>query len=220
MRAWSLLRGHATAGRTGARPPGRLRRLRAAAVVVVTAGTLLALAAPASAHIENPGSFTFSESGAVLRVGLLQVPLPAGSMAGQIDADGNITIPDSALAITDQPLSQNLNAGIGTVSVSGTATVQTSGLTGTLDPGSGAASLDTSLFASATFTATATLIDGSQAAYSGTCTIGGSAPADQLPVTLTTDPPGVPYSEQTAYLSWCRSQARSPSCRPMGVRSR
>ncbi|SRR5712691_4101208 len=124
MRAWSRLRGHTTAGRTGGRPPRRLRRLRASAVAVVTAGALLALAAPAAAHVENPGSFTFNESGAVLRVGLFQIPLPAGSMAGQIDADGNITIPDSTLAITDQPFSQNLNAVFGAVSVSGTVTVE------------------------------------------------------------------------------------------------
>lgn len=181
---------------------------------MVTGGALLALAAPVAAHIQNPGSFTFSESSAVLRVGLFQFPLPPGSMAGQIDADGNITIPDSTLAITDQPFSQDLNAGIGTVSVSGTATVETSGLTGTLDPGSGAASLGTSLFASATFTATATLADGSQAVYSGTCTIGGSSPADQLPVTLTTDPPGVPYSEQTGAVTLAADLGNPVVCDP------
>ncbi len=214
MRAWSRLRGHTTAGRTGGRPPRRLRRLRASAVAVVTAGALLALAAPAAAHVENPGSFTFNESGAVLRVGLFQIPLPAGSMAGQIDADGNITIPDSALAITDQPFSQNLNAVFGAVSVSGTVTVETSGLAGTLDPGSGAASLGTSLFASATFTATATFFDGSHAVYSGTCSIGGSAPADQFPLTLTTDPPGVPYSEQTGAVTLAADLGNPVVCDP------
>jgi len=57
-------------------------------VAVVTAGALLALAAPAAAHVENPGSFTFNESGAVLRVGLFQIPLPAGSTAGQSTRTG------------------------------------------------------------------------------------------------------------------------------------
>jgi uncharacterized repeat protein (TIGR01451 family) len=178
-------------------------------VAALTATTLLALAAPAAAHIENPGAFTFSESNAVLNIGLVPVPLPAGSMAGQIDADGNITIGASALNLTDQPFSQDVTIGSDTVSLSGTVTVTSGSLAGTLDPGSGTMKLDTSLFATATFTATSGSTE-----YSGTCSIGGSAPADQLPVTLTTDPPGVPYSEQTGAVTLAANLGQPVVCDP------
>jgi len=69
-----------------------------------------------------------------------------------------------------------------------------------LDPGSGAMSLTGSPFASVTFTAT-----GIGVTYSGTCSIGGSAPADQLPVTVTSDPPGTPYSQQTGTVTLAAS---------------
>jgi uncharacterized repeat protein (TIGR01451 family) len=170
---------------------------------------MLALAAPASAHIQNPGSFTFSESNAVLGMGLLQVPLPSGAMAGQIDTDGNVTISDSMLGVTDQPFSQDVTVSGVDASVSGTVTIAVGPLTGTLDPGTGAASLTTSLFASATFTATAGTVT-----YSGTCSVGGSGAADRIPVTLTTDPPGVPYSEQTGAVTLAADLGQPVVCDP------
>jgi uncharacterized repeat protein (TIGR01451 family) len=191
---------------------GRRRFVRVSTVAVVAVGLLIALAVPASAHIENPGSFTFSESNASLSLGLVPVPLPAGSMAGQIDSGGNITIPDSALQMTDEPFSSVTDVTVGTVSISGTATVATGSLTGTLDPGSGAATLNTSLFASATFTATLTTILGTSQIYSGTCTIGESA--NRLPVTLTTDPPGTPYSEQTGSVTLSSNLGNPLACTP------
>jgi uncharacterized repeat protein (TIGR01451 family) len=210
MRASGRLRKHASTGGTEVRSPRYRQSWRVSAVAVITAGALIALAAPAAAHIQNPGSFTFSESNAALSLGLLPVPLPSGSMAGQIDADGNITIPDSTLGLTDQPFSDDLTVGTSDVSLSGTATIATGSMTGTLDPGSGAMSLDTSLFASVTFTGT---VDGSQV-YSGTCSIRGSAPADQLPVKLTTDPPGVPYSEQTGAVTLAANLGDPIVCDP------
>jgi hypothetical protein len=142
------------------------------------------------ARIADPGSFTFRASNAVLRLELVQVPLPPGSATGEIDADGNITIAVSIQA-TDVPFA--VHQSVGAFDVTGTVTAAGRFVSGRLDPGSGAMSLAGSLFASVTFTAT--MIGG--VTYSGTCSIGGSAPADQLPVTVRTDPPGTPYSQQT-----------------------
>ncbi len=157
---------------------GILRRLRlrsrcwrASALALFTTGTLVALAVPAFAHIANPGSFTFKVTTANVTLGLLQPPLPAGSMTGQIDSDGNISIPQSSLQVTDEPFSFNDTLSGVSFAVSGTATVESGSITGTLDPGSGAASLSTSIFASVTFTATA---DG--LGYSGTCSVGAARP--------------------------------------------
>ena len=179
-------------------------------MAVLATATLAALAVPAAANIGNPGSFTFSESNAVLNVGLVPVQLPASSMAGQIDTGGNITIPSSGLQGTALPFSYSQTIAGQSASVSGTATFATGSLTGTLDPGSGAMTLGTSLFASATITGT---LDGSQI-YSGTCSIGGSAPANQLPVTLTTGPPGVPYSEQTGAVTLAANLGNPAVCNP------
>jgi hypothetical protein len=179
-------------------------------VAALAAGTLVALAAPAAALIQNPGSFTFSESNAALNIGLVPVQLPAGSMTGQIDANGNITIPNSSIQGTNLPFSQNQTINGQYVSVSGTATFATGSLTGTLDSGSRVMNLKTSLFASVTFTAA---LDGVPI-YSGTCSIGGSAPADQLPVTLTTGPPGVPYSEQTGTVTLAANLGNPVACNP------
>src|SRR5215470_13119970 len=160
---------------------------RITAVALLAATALFAFAEPASAHIANPGSFTLTVNSADVSLGLLQLPLPTGSMSGQIDSDGNVSIPQSSLQVTDAPFSINSNG----IALSGTGTVGSGSLAGTLDPGSGAASLTTTLFASVTFTVTALGMD-----YSGTCSVGGSDPADQIPVSLTTGSPGgVPYSE-------------------------
>ena len=144
------------------------------------------------ARIADPGSFTFQASNAVLGLELVRVPLPPGSATGEVDADGNITIAVSSIQATDVPFAVHQNVAGFDVSVSGTSTVAARFVSGRLDPGSGAMSLAGSLFASVTFTAT-----GMGVTYSGTCAIGGSAPADQIPVTVTTDPPGTPYSQQT-----------------------
>lgn len=190
----------------------RVRKTLAAPTLTVAclavAGVLLAPAA-ASASVGNPGSFTFSVTGGSLRVGLLPFPFPASSMNGQIDSSGAITIPQSSLQLTDQPFSFSQDEPLlGTVSVTGTATVDTTSLSGTLDPATGAASLTTSLFASASFTISVN--DSPQ--YTGTCTIGGSAPADHVSVTMTTDPPGVPYDDQTGTVSLAGDVSNPVNC--------
>jgi uncharacterized repeat protein (TIGR01451 family) len=202
MMAWVRLGSYGTADSRQT-----VRRWRVPVVAALAAATLLGPPTPASAHIQNPGAFAFSESNAVLNIGLLPVALPAGSMAGQIDGDGNVTIGGSALNLTDQPFSQDVTIGTETASLSGTVTVTSGSLAGTLDPGSGTMRLDTSLFATATFTATAGLTE-----YAGTCTIGGSAPADQLPVTLTTDPPGSRYSEVAGTVTLAANLGEPVTC--------
>jgi hypothetical protein len=179
-------------------------------VAALAGGLLVALAVPAAALIENPGSFTFNESGAVLNIGFVPIQLPAGSMTGQIDANGNITIPDSSLQGTDLPFSQSQIINGLSVSVSGTATFAMGSLTGTLDPGSGAMSLRTSLFASVTLTAALAGVP----IYAGTCSAGGSAPAAQLPMTLTTGPPGVPYSQQAGTVTLTANLGNPVVCNP------
>jgi uncharacterized repeat protein (TIGR01451 family) len=182
-----------------------------AAACLAAAGVLLAPAA-ASANVGNPGSFTFSVTGGSLRAGLLAFPFPSSSMNGQIDASGAISIPQSSLQFTDQPFSFSQVDPIGdTVSVTGTSSLDTTPVSGTLDPVSGAASLTTSVFASASFTAS---INGVPL-YTGTCAIGGSAPADHVSVTMTTDPPlGVPYNDQTGAVSLAGSISIPVSCDP------
>jgi uncharacterized repeat protein (TIGR01451 family) len=193
-----------------------MRRSRAALPVRVltvaclaTAGVLV-VPVTASAAVGNPGDFTFSVTGGSLTTGLLSFPLPADPMAGQIDSSGAISIPQSSLVLTDQPFSFSQTEGLSSVSVSGTVTVDTTSLSGMLDPATGAASLTTSLFASASFTIS---VDNLQQ-YAGTCTIGGSAPADHLPVTITTDPPGASYNDQTGAVTLAASLGNPVSCNP------
>jgi uncharacterized repeat protein (TIGR01451 family) len=171
------------------------------------AAALFAFAEPASAHIANPGSFTLTVNSADVSMGLLQLPLPTGAMSGQIDSDGNVSIPQSSLQVTDEPFSINSDG----IALSGTGTVGSGSLAGTLDPGSGAASLTTTLFASVTFTATALGMN-----YSGTCSVGGSDPADQIPVSLTTGSPGgVPYSELDGTVTLAGSFSSPVICDPI-----
>jgi hypothetical protein len=84
-------------------------------------------------------------------------------------------------------------------------------VSGTLDPVTGAASLTTSVFASVSFSASVLGLP----LYTGTCTIGGSAPADHVAVTMTTDPPlGVPYNDQTGAVSLAGDTGVPVSCDP------
>ena len=161
------------------------------------------------ARIADPGSFTFRASNPVLQLELVQVPLPPISTTAEIDADGNITVAVSMQA-TDFPFAFNQNVHGFDVSLSGTVTAAGRFVSGRLDPGSGAMSLIGSLFASVTFTATINPGVG----YSGTCSIGGSAPADQLHVTVTTDPPGTPYSQQTGTVTLAANLGNPVVCDP------
>ncbi len=202
MKSWAT-----TLQRAAARARRRLPATGAAALMTI--GALIALALPASAHVANPGSFTFNVTSANVGFGLLQLPLPGGPVTGQAGADGNISLPQGTLEVTDEPFTFSQTVSGVPVAVSGTATLESGSFTGTLDPGSGAASLSTSVFASVTLTATA---DGLP--YSGTCSVGGSAAADQIPVTLTTNPPGVPYSEQDGTVTMAGGISDAVACDP------
>jgi len=182
---------------------------RAMTVTVLAAAGVLAVPVIASAAVGNPGAFTFSVIGGSLRIGFLPVPLPTGSMSGQIDSSGAISIPQSSLELTNSPFSFSQTEAIGSVSGSGTVTLDTTSLSGTLDPVTGAASLTTSVFASATFTVS---VDGVQQ-YAGTCSIGGSDPANHLQATMTTDL-GVPYNDQTGQVTLGADLGNPVSCDP------
>lgn len=180
-------------------------RARTLIVVCLSAVGLLLGSAAALANVGNPGNLTFSVTGGSLSAGLLSIPLPAGTMSGTIDASGAISIPQSSVQLSNLPFSYDANG----ITASGTASADTTALSGTLDPVTGNASLSTSLFASVTFTASGFGFD-----YSGTCSIGGSAPADHVPVTLTTSAPGVPYSTQTGAVTLAGSTGTPINCAP------
>jgi len=183
---------------------------RALTITSLAAVGVLAVPLTASAAVGNPGTITFSVTGGSLRLGLLPLGLPAGSMSGQIDSTGAISIPQSSLELTNQPFTSSQATIVGTLDVSGTVTVDTTSLSGTLNPVTGAASLTTSIFASATFTIS---LNGTTE-YAGTCSIGGSDPANHLPATMTTDPPGVPYNDQTGAVTLAADLGNPVSCDP------
>jgi uncharacterized repeat protein (TIGR01451 family) len=183
-----------------------------AILAIIASGALAvtALATPAFAHVTNAGPFTLNVTSGTVQLGSLQLPLPSGSGTGQVDTDGNITIPQSPLQVTDEPFSDEVLG----FSLTGTATFQSGPITGTLDPGTGAASLNTSVFASVTFAAT---LLGAPVG-SGTCSIGGSAPADYVPVALTTgSPAGVPYSQQTGTVTVAGDLGQQIVCQPANL---
>jgi uncharacterized repeat protein (TIGR01451 family) len=184
---------------------------RALTIASLAAAGVVAVPVTAFAAVGNPGSFTFSVTGGSLKLGLLPLQLPTGSMSGQIDSTGAISIPQSSLELTNQPFTFSQNEPlVGTVSASGTVTVDTTSLSGTLNPVTGAASLTTSLFASASVTIS---VNGATQ-YTGTCSIGGSDPANHLPATMTTDPPGVPYNDQTGAVTLAANLGNPVSCDP------
>jgi uncharacterized repeat protein (TIGR01451 family) len=183
----------------------RTRLARAATVACLAIGGVLGVTVTAAANVGNPGSFTFTVTGGSLQVGQVAVGLPAGSMAGTIDASGAFSLPQSSLVVTDQPFSDNVLG----ESVDGTVSADTTSLSGTLDPATGTATLNSSLFMTASFSVSGILVN-----YSGTCTVGGIAPADHLPVTLTTGSPGVPYSDQTGAVTLVANLGNAVSCDP------
>jgi len=189
----------------------RFRKTLAARTLAITglttAGLLLAPGV-ASAGVGNPGSFSFTVTGGSFSVGPLSLPVPLGSMTGQIDSTGAVSIPQSSVQLTDFPINESVATPAGTLNVIGTANVSTTGLSGTLDPGTGQASLSSSLYGTISFTATITNVLN----YTGTCSIGD--PANFLPVTMTTDSPGVPYSDQTGAVTLAGNLGTPVNCNP------
>jgi hypothetical protein len=147
--------------------------------------------------VRNPGAFTMHLTGGTFAVPLRSFTLPSGGqLSGEIDLGGKITVPASGFQMSDVPFEwQENSSGFLDVHVIGTTSFASSGITGFLDPAAGTASLSGDAHASVTFTATASILGATTQLYSGTCTFGSEA--SPLSLTLTTDPPGVPYSQST-----------------------
>ncbi len=154
--------------------------------------------------VANPGPFTVHVTSGTLAMpflGSLQLPTTGWQFAGQIDTGGKITVPGSGFQLPNIPFDQtsDSNGFIG-LHVFGNMSFTSTGIGGFLDPGGlvgapGSASLTGGAFASITFTATATIAGQFTQLYSGTCNFGSAA--SPIPLTLTTDPPGVAYSQST-----------------------
>lgn len=147
--------------------------------------------------VGNPGPFTMHLAGGTFSIPLRSFSIPSGGqLAGQIDFGGKVTVPDSGFQIAGIPFdwSEDSN-GFFDVHVSGVASLASAGITGFLNPATGTASLDDGAYASVTFTATATILGSTTQLYSGTCNFGSAS--NPVSFTLTTDPPGVPYSQST-----------------------
>jgi hypothetical protein len=147
----------------------------------------------------TPGSFTVHVTEGALQIGIFgEEPLPASGwqFSGEIDADGHVTIPGTSFELSDIPfeVTQDFPGFVG-VHVTGKASFASTGITGSLDPASGAVSLSGGLYATVTLTATAQILGQTTQIYAGTCSFGSAS--SPIAWALTTDPPGVPYSQNT-----------------------
>jgi hypothetical protein len=143
----------------------------------------------------NPGPFVVDVTGGMFRVGIFpELPLPSGwHFSGEIDAGGQVAVPGTSVQFPDIPfdVTQDI-AGVASLHVTGATSLASTGISGSLDPASGAANLRGGVYATVTLTATAPILG---QIYSGTCSLGSQT--NPISWTLTTDPPGVPYSEST-----------------------
>ena len=149
--------------------------------------------------IANPGAFTVDVTGGSLTIpffGSQALPTSGWRFGGQIDTGGHVTIPASGLQFPDISFAGTQDAGgFTSVHVTGRLSFTSTGLSGSLDPASGAATLGGGAYATVQLTATALVLGQTVELYSGACAFGSAASPLQL--TLTTDPPGVPYSQAT-----------------------
>ena len=147
--------------------------------------------------VSNPGPFTLNLTGGAFSLPVRSFPIPSGGqLTGQIDFGGRITIPESGFRVSDIPFEWTENSnGFFDVHVTGTASLASSGIAGFLNPAAGTASLTGGAYASVTFIATATVLGATTQLYSGTCNFGSAT--SPVSLTLTTDPPGSPYSQAT-----------------------
>lgn len=149
--------------------------------------------------VANPGAFTLRVTSATLALGFLgerSLPTTGWQAAGMVDFRGRVAVPSPAFPTTTIPFDNTQNlGGFSNVRVSGTLTLSSTGLNGTLDPEPGSASLNGGIAASVTMDASAAILGSQTNIYSGTCTLG--TPAVPLPLTLSTDAPGVSYSSTT-----------------------
>jgi hypothetical protein len=166
----------------------------------------------------NPGSFTVQVTSGTLQIGIfgsLPLPTSGGRFSGTIDSGGHVNIPAGGVQLTSVPFeaTQDLS-GFTAVHITGNVSFTSNGVTGTLDPESGATNLGGGVYATVTLNATAHILGQTVSIYSGTCTLGSSA--SPIPWTLTSDSPGVAYS-QTAGTVTLSSALTLPSldgCNP------
>jgi hypothetical protein len=148
--------------------------------------------------VANPGTFTFNVTGGTISTSITNVPLPTNgwSLTGQIDLGGSVTIPAASIKLSNVPFNVTADmGGFSNVQVTGSLSFTSTAINGSLDPGTGAASLSGGLYATVAITATADISGLTTQIYSGTCGIGSAT--SPIPMTLTTAPPGVPYSQST-----------------------
>jgi hypothetical protein len=190
-----------------------IRFRRRALVLAFAVAGCLASVASSSAGVANPGAFTVHVTGGSIQIGFLgeqSLPASGWQLSGQIDANGGVTVPGSGVQFSQLPFDTTQVVSGVSVHVFGMATLASTGFSGSLDPASGSASLAGGLFATVSLTATAA---GAQI-YSGVCNLGSST--SPIAVALSTNPPGVPYSQSTGALTLA-SSFQAPSldgCNP------
>jgi hypothetical protein len=123
-----------------------------------------------------------------------------------------VTIPAGSVQLASVPfeITQDLN-GFTAVHLTGNVAFTSNGVTGTLDPESGAMSLGGGVYATVTLNATNPIVG---TLYSGTCALGSSS--SPIPWALTSDSPGVTYSQTTGTvtLSSALSLPSLDNCNP------
>jgi hypothetical protein len=146
--------------------------------------------------VANPGPFTLRVSNARLTlplVGTIDLPADGWHFGAQIDFEGHVSA-GSIFQVTGISTDDTTPvAGFGAVRVTASLSVGGTGVTGTFDPELGTPRLEGGLYASVDLTVTADLLGVTTQLYAGRCTLG--TPAAPLPIEITTDAPGVPYSQ-------------------------
>jgi hypothetical protein len=146
--------------------------------------------------VANPGAFSLAISAVTLDLsffGQRQLPI-TGTLSGTLDVDGHVTTPGLPTTTVPFDATQDIS-GLAGLHADGSLTLSSSGLTGTLDPETGAASIAGSLQGQVRLHATQSLLGLQTTVYDGTCYFGTDV--DPIAATFTTDAPGVPYSSTT-----------------------
>lgn len=153
--------------------------------------------------VANPGTFAFRVASGTLSTSLIaDLPLPINgwALSGQIDSGGVVTIPSPGINLSSVPFDKTASiGGFSNVHTTGSISFTANGLSGSLDPSTGAANLSGGVYATVTITATTDVSGQTTKIYSGTCSFGSAAVP--IPITLTTASPGVPYSQTTGALT-------------------
>jgi hypothetical protein len=147
--------------------------------------------------IANPGPFTFHVTAGTLSFpffGDLPLPTTGWQLTGSADFEGKLSAAGPAFVTTAIPFDATSGAGgFAAVHAFGSIVLSSTAVTGSLDPETGIASLNGGLYGSVTLHASAQIEGQTVDIYDGTCAL---ASADTpVPLTLATDPPGVPYSQ-------------------------